>query len=138
MVGNKQKKRDKKLAKQQAKLPVATPVTTPTKPQLTKVFIYDNLNVHEVQRDIWKEAKQGVPFTLFDYELKTYEDGIQYIEKMMGEKVAGKLYELDEDQLKNTDWYENEDSERIRVNQTTDSVFTALEIYVPIKKSEKK
>lgn len=100
-------------------------------PKLTKLFVYDMLNTHHVQRTIWGEAKTGAPFILDNYELKAYANGTFYIEKKIGERVSGKLYELNEDQLKDTDWYETESYERKSATQNVIS----FEFYIKVKEA---
>ena len=59
------------------------------------LFCYGTLNVHDVQRQIWGEAKEGITGVLADYELKLWSgSSICYVEKKIGEKVVGKAYEL--------------------------------------------
>lgn len=122
MVSNKKRRKEEKKAK---KVEVTT--TPPTAleakvPTLKRVFIFDNLNTHQRQREVWEQAKNGEPFTLLDYELKMYDNGTTYIEKRIGEAVAGKVYLLTEEQVSATDWYETEENERISVTQDTKSI----------------
>lgn len=71
------------------------------------LFAYGTLNVHEVQRAIWGEAKEGVFGRLVDYELKLWPNSaIFYVEKKMGEYVPGKMYTLTQEQLEATDKFE--------------------------------
>lgn len=71
-----------------------------------RVFAYGTLNLHEVQSWLWGEEKQGRVKQLDDYKLSCYDSGIYYITKEFGETVAGKVYELTDEQLKRTDQYE--------------------------------
>lgn len=71
-----------------------------------RVFAYGTLNLHEVQSWLWGEEKQGRVKQLDDYRLNCYNSGIYYITKEFGETVAGKVYELTDEQLKSTDQYE--------------------------------
>lgn len=71
-----------------------------------KLFSYGTLNLHDVQSWLWSEEKQGRATVLNDYRLDAYESGIYYIEKEFGETVAGKVYEITDEQLKRTDAYE--------------------------------
>lgn len=131
MVSEKKRKKEaRRAAKQEAeKKPVEPTKTTSTTPVPKRLFVFDNLNIHSYQREYWKEVKMGIPFVLLDYELKAYENGVQYIEKKMGESVSGKVYELTEEQLKETDWYETENNERVPVTQDG----KGIEIYRKVK-----
>ena len=82
---------------------------------VNRVFAYGTLNLHEVQTWLWGEEKQGRVKQLDDYRLNTYENGIYYITKEFGETVAGKVYEISDEQLKRTDAYEGKAYTRERV-----------------------
>lgn len=71
-----------------------------------RVFAYGTLNLSYVQMHLWGEEKQGRVRQLDDYKLHSYPSGIYYIDKEFGETVAGKVYELTDEQLKATDRYE--------------------------------
>lgn len=87
--------------------------------------------MHSVQRNLWGEAKTGTPTVLNDYELKMYTNFIFYIEKKLGERVSGKVYELTPEQLAATDKYETEAYKRVTVVDTDpDSPFTSYQVYV--------
>lgn len=73
---------------------------------VNRIFAYGTLNLHEVQDWLWGEEKTGRVKQLDDYRLNSYPSGIYYIEKEFGETVAGKVYEIDDEQLKRTDAYE--------------------------------
>jgi hypothetical protein len=109
----KQKKLEKAIKVEEVATKPPLGVTT-VKTTKKTIFVYDMLNTHHVQRTIWGEAKSGAPYILNDYELKAYANGTLYVEKKLGERVSGKLYELTDDQLKDTDWYETESYERAR------------------------
>lgn len=83
---------------------------------INKIFAYGTLNLHEIQDWLWGEQKQGKVAKLQDYQLNMYDSGIYYIQKEFGETVAGKIYELTEEQLKRTDAYEGKAYERELVN----------------------
>lgn len=83
------------------------------------VFVYNLLNVHEVQKEVWKEIKEGAPYVLEDFELKIDENHLLYLTKRMGSRVSGKLYKLTEEQLQSTDWYMGENEERSYIMQDT-------------------
>lgn len=85
--------------------------TTPyrSKAGLTTLFCYGTLNVHDVQRSVWGEAKEGSDGILLDYELKLWGgSAIMYVEKKIGESVVGKAYDLTKEQLEATDKFETE------------------------------
>lgn len=73
---------------------------------MPKIFAYGTLNLHDTQRWLWGEAKQGTVAQLDDYELNCYASGIYYLDKKFGETVAGKIYDLTPEQLEATDGYE--------------------------------
>lgn len=73
---------------------------------VNRIFAYGTLNLHEVQDWLWGEEKQGRVKQLDDYRLNSYPSGIYYITKEFGETVAGKVYEINDEQLKRTDAYE--------------------------------
>lgn len=73
---------------------------------INRVFAYGTLNLDTVQRYLWGEAKRGVVAQLDDYKLHSYDSNIFYLKKEFGETVAGKIYELTNEQLKRTDMYE--------------------------------
>lgn len=80
-----------------------------------RVFAYGTLNLSNVQTWLWGEEKQGRVRQLDDYKLHSYPSGIYYIDKEFGETVAGKVYELTDEQLKATDRYEGSAYIRERV-----------------------
>lgn len=82
---------------------------------INRVFAYGTLNLHDVQSYLWGEEKQGRVKQLDDYRLNCYDNGIYYIDKEFGETVAGKVYELSDEQLKATDRYEGKAYSRERV-----------------------
>lgn len=81
----------------------------------TKLFAYGTLNVHSIQRAVWGEAKEGKCGHIYDHELKIYSNNIFYLERKPGESVAGKVYELTEEELKATDKYETDAYERVTI-----------------------
>ena len=89
---------------------------------INRVFAYGTLNLHEVQSWLWGEEKQGRVKQLDDYRLNAYESGIYYITKEFGETVAGKVYELTDEQLERTDAYEGKAYSRERVTIDGDIV----------------
>lgn len=111
----------------------APPVTPPVKkPEditpyrdttgLTTLFCYGTLNVHDVQRGIWGEAKEGKTGVLTDYELKLWAgSSIVYVEKKIGERVVGKSYELTDEQLRATDVFESNMYKRTTITVGTKS-----------------
>ena len=80
-----------------------------------RVFAYGTLNLSDVQAWLWGEEKQGRVKQLDDYKLHSYPSGIYYIDKEFGETVAGKVYELTDEQLIATDRYEGSAYSRERV-----------------------
>ena len=80
-----------------------------------RVFAYGTLNLSDVQTWLWGEEKQGKVKQLDDYKLHSYPSGIYYITKEFGDTVAGKVYELTDEQLKATDGYEGNAYTRERV-----------------------
>ena len=89
---------------------------------MSKLFAYGTLNLHGIQALVWGERKNGVVKELQDYRLDIFPEGIYYIDKEFGETVAGKVYELTDEQLKNTDKYEG--SAYTREQVTIDGVLT--------------
>ena len=87
-----------------------------------RVFAYGTLNLSDVQTWLWGEEKQGKVRQLDDYKLHSYPSGIYYIDKEFGETVAGKVYELTDEQLKKTDKYEGSAYTREKV--TIDGALT--------------
>lgn len=81
-----------------------------------KLFSYGTLQLADVQRALWGEAKRGRVARLIDYQLGSYPSNILYIEKKFGESVAGKIYELTEEQMEVTDAYEGKAYTRETVN----------------------
>ncbi len=82
----------------------SVPATTVAPTTVNKLFVYDALNVTDVQRSVWGEARQGKPAILTNYKLGLFPGtNIFHIERSVGERVAGKLYELNNDQLKASD-----------------------------------
>lgn len=53
----------------------------------------------------------GVPYVLNDYELKAFSTGAFFVERKLGERVSGKLYELTPKQIEDTGWYLGEEFE---------------------------
>jgi gamma-glutamylcyclotransferase (GGCT)/AIG2-like uncharacterized protein YtfP len=91
---------------------------------MPKLFCYGTLNVHEIQRSLWGEAKEGEYGRLLDYELKLWPDSfIYYIERKVGE-----MYDLTDEQLKATDKYEGSAYERITIETKFGS--DDFEVYV--------
>lgn len=89
---------------------------------MPRLFCYGTLNVHEIQRALWGEAKEGEYGRLLDYELKLWPNSsIFYVERKPGESVSGKMYELTELQLKRTDAYEGPAYKRVTVKGKTTS-----------------
>ena len=82
---------------------------------MTKIFCYGTLNLHEIQMYLWGETKQGAVAQLSNYELKGFSNNIFYVEKNFGETVAGKVYDLNDEQLKATDRYETSAYKREKV-----------------------
>lgn len=105
MGKNKQKEKKKATTTQ-------TPLVRPK-----KVFIYNTLNTHEKQREIWEEVKEGKAFALDNYELRMFDTNEFYIVKKFGSQVAGKLYELTDEQMKATDWFMGEEFENFNATQ---------------------
>jgi gamma-glutamylcyclotransferase (GGCT)/AIG2-like uncharacterized protein YtfP len=104
-----------------------------------KLLIYDALNTHELQRKVWGEAKEGAPTTLLDHELRLWpETEIEYVAVMPGATIIGKVYNVSDKQLKDTDAYYTNEYER-RTFKTKTSEF---EIYYArdkkIKRAKKK
>lgn len=80
---------------------------------LTTLFCYGTLNVHDVQRRIWGEAKEGKTVVLNDYELKLWAgSSIVYVDRKVGERVSGKAYDLTKEQIESTDVFESTMYER--------------------------
>lgn len=102
--------------------------TTP-RPVVHKIFSYGTLNLHDVQRYLWGEAKNGVVRALHDFELDSYDNNIFFIKKKFGESVAGKVYDLNEEQLARTDTYEGSAYTREKV--TIDGEL--VNVYVQVK-----
>jgi gamma-glutamylcyclotransferase (GGCT)/AIG2-like uncharacterized protein YtfP len=97
---------------------------------MKKLFCYGTLNVHAVQRELWGEAKEGLPSSILDYELKMWpETTVFYVERKPGERVAGKVYELTEEQLAATDSYETSAYMRVRL-PVRQGETSATEVYV--------
>lgn len=90
-----------------------------------KLFAYGTLNLRDVQRWLWGETKQGRVAKLDDYQLNAYDNGIYYIDKKFGETVAGKIYELTEEQLESTDRYEGKSyvKDMVNINGETVNVY---------------
>lgn len=86
-----------------------------------KIFVYNTLNTHGKQREVWDEIKEGKPFVLNDYELRMFDTNEFYVVKKYGSQVAGKLYELTDEQIKATDWFMGEEFESF--NATQDGTF---------------
>lgn len=94
-----------------------------------RIFCYGTLNVHEIQRQLWGEAKQGQTAHVRNYELKMWPSStIFYIEKKVGESVPGKVYTLNDEQLKATDAYETAAYKRVRVSEPGDPLVEAYVI----------
>jgi len=89
---------------------------------VNRVFSYGTLNLHDVQNWLWGEEKNGKVKQLNDYRLNTYDNGIYYITKEFGETVAGKVYEITDEQLERTDAYEGKAYTRERVTIDGDIV----------------
>lgn len=86
------------------------------------LFSYGTLNLHDIQSYLWGEEKQGRVKQLDDYRLNVYNSGIYYIDKEFGETVAGKVYELTDEQLERTDQYEGSAYTREKVTIDGDIV----------------
>lgn len=89
---------------------------------VNRVFSYGTLNLHDVQNWLWGEEKNGKVKQLNDYRLNTYDNGIYYITKEFGETVAGKVYEITDEQLERTDSYEGKAYTREKVTIDGDIV----------------
>ena len=96
------------------------------------LFSYGTLNLEEVQRYLWGEAKRGRVKQLNDYRLNSYNNNIMFITKEFGETVAGKVYQLTPEQMERTDRYEGDAYERKLVRIDDESVY----IYVQTKESK--
>ena len=84
---------------------------------MPKLFCYGTLNVHAIQRELWGEAKDGVAGVLMDYEVKCWDSSaILYVEKCMGEKVSGIIYDITTDQIRQSDLYEGSEYERVFID----------------------
>lgn len=70
-----------------------------------------------MQQAVWGEEKFGRPFILNDYELKMYANYIFYLDRKIGERVTGKLYDLTDEQISQSDAYEGDSYERVTVKQ---------------------
>lgn len=89
------------------------------------------LNVHSVQHEVWGSRKSGNPGVLNDYELKQLEhekDNVTFVEKKFGEQVVGKVYRLDNEELKKTDDYNTNLYKREKVK--LDGFEGFVEVYV--------
>lgn len=106
----------------------STPEAEVVNPVAThKLFCYGTLNLHEIQKGLWGEMKQGRPLALDDYELKQFpEFGPFYIEPKFGERVSGKVYEITYEQLLATDKYETSAYERVLVTQDGEAFNTYI------------
>lgn len=98
---------------------------------MSKIFAYGTLNLAQTQWGLWGETKQGKVAKLNDYRLRMYPSCIFYIEKEFGETVAGKIYDLNSEQLNATDEYEGDAYERKLVKIDKENV------YVYVKKEIK-
>lgn len=78
-----------------------------------KVFSYGVLNRPSVQKQVWREVKEGAPDVLEGY-VKKHAGKIPFLTNGDGE-VEGMVYELDEQQLKDTDLYESDFYQRKKV-----------------------
>lgn len=86
---------------------------------MTRLFAYGLLNVHEIQRELWGEAKEGACGRIYDYELKLWpKTQIFYAEPKPGESIAGKVYELTDEQLERTDKFESDAYKRVALKRT--------------------
>lgn len=75
------------------------------------------MNVHDIQRGLWGEAKSGAPKVLNHYELMLWPNSaIFYIRRNVGERVSGKIYELTDEQLEATDHYETDAYKRVKID----------------------
>lgn len=100
----------------------------------TRLFCYGTLNIHSIQRAIWGEAKDGKTGRILDYELKMFPGStIFYVERKLGECVAGKVYELTDDQLKSTDMYEGKGYKRVSLLKNG---IADVEVYVAVKEDK--
>lgn len=91
---------------------------------MPKLFCYGTLNVHEIQRILWGEVKDGIHVRLLDYELKIWpQSSIFYIEPRIGESVVGKMYNLSKKQLKTTDRYEGPSYKREKIETEDEDFF---------------
>lgn len=98
-----------------------------------KLFVYNELNTHELQRDLWKEAKEGEALRLDDWELMVGEQGF-YVKRRPGETVIGKVYDLNDKQLKKTDKYMGKGMKRVTIRHDG----TSIELYTLKVKGKKK
>lgn len=111
---NAKAKRNKRQRKLEAKIVQET--TTPEVVEVNKVFIYDKLNAHSEQDKVWGEGKNGLPYIVEDYELLAIKNDL-VAHKRLGERLTGKLYQLNDDQLQATeDHYK--DMKKYVVNET--------------------
>lgn len=92
-----------------------------------KLFAYGTLNIHSVQRWLWGEQKEGKVAGLIDYELDRYSNNILFINRKVGESVAGKVYELTDEQLDATDSYEGEMYTRQQVTIAEQQVYVYVQ-----------
>lgn len=109
----------------------------------SKLFIYDALNTKECQFGVWGEVKEGVVMTGYDYELRLDPSTQQlYAEFSMGETIAGKLYDLDAEQLQQADVHMGTAYKRILVKGSDgkEQGFIYVKndsVVVPLKKGKK-
>jgi len=130
------RKSAEKAAKREGNVPstmttqTAPPVTPPAK-TTKRLFVYGPLNIHDVQRVIWGEAKEGESGNLRGFEERAFADESMgsYLEPKPGEYVVGKVYELTPEQLEATDIYMTDAYKRSVIpkeNYTDEDVFVYL------------
>lgn len=96
---------------------------------MPRLFCYGTLNIHDVQRSVWGEPKEGFMGRLLDFELKMWpKTTIFYVEPRLGETVVGKMYEITDEQMKKTDKYEGKSYKRMEIK---DLVAESFYVYVP-------
>lgn len=122
-------KKNRARARRAIEAEVVKTTTTVVKeePTLNIVFIYEFLNVHSIQKDIWGSSKSGKPYVLEGYELMANKDYELYIKRKIAERTIGKLYELTDEQLKETDEYMGTKRSRVYLEVGNKTVVTYME-----------
>lgn len=112
---------------------------------MPKLFEYGLLNVRDVQYEVWKEGKEGASGRLTDFMLNRMKGNVFHVTPKPGETVAGKLYEVTEEQAKATDEFYTDTFKRIKVEDKDNGDFEVYvlappeeEVQVRVKKKSKK